>query len=527
MHQHSRLLFTRAKMNLFHSDDFPIHVETLMQQNHVPGLAVAIVHGDQLASAGYGYGSLDPETPCTPDTIFDIASMSKSLTAASVVLLVNDNKSHPEVQLDTPMSSLLPEDFVMSDETHTAGVTVDDILGHRTGLSGHNNSCLGVRAKSPDTPRSITRNLRNLSIAAPLRSRYLYSNTMYTVATHLVEEKSKKSFADFLQGRIFAPLGMASTHLQPQRARDHGLGSRLSAGYLWEKEDSTYYGIEIQDCPEGQGAGSVVSSANDLILWVKALMNREGPICEDVYQGMVRLRSFRDPSGKRLRPLTSPSFYAAGIEIYYYRGHAVVWHDGNTAGFSGRFFFVPELKVGAVVLGNASGAMAVSSILMRELLDDALGVPQEARRAQEKGKKKEGKKRATKVAAGPPPRSARGRGKTELQAQVTPLAAYTGDYSNAGYHSLRAEIKDGRLFIDATDRSFGFTLEFEHREGQTKYTAYLCDFLEGGADPIAAEFSFEGGVAVRMGLDLEPALKKLIWFERRQTDRDEVVEEDA
>lgn len=397
----------------------------------------------------------------------------------------------------------------------------------RINLSRHNNSCLGVRAKSPDTPRSITRNLRNLSIAAPLRSRYLYSNTMYTVATHLVEEKSKKSFADFLQGRIFAPLGMASTHLQPQRARDHGLGSRLSAGYLWEKEDSTYYGIEIQDCPEGQGAGSVVSSANDLILWVKALMNREGPICEDVYQGMVRLRSFRDPSGKRLRPLTSPSFYAAGIEIYYYRGHAVVWHDGNTAGFSGRFFFVPELKVGAVVLGNASGAMAVSSILMRELLDDALGVPQEARRAQEKGKKKEGKKRATKVAAGPPPRSARGRGKTELQAQVTPLAAYTGDYSNAGYHSLRAEIKDGRLFIDATDRSFGFTLEFEHREGQTKYTAYLCDFLEGGADPIAAEFSFEGGVAVRMGLDLEPALKKLIWFERRQTDRDEVVEEDA
>lgn len=123
-------------MNLFHSDDFPIHVETLMQQNHVPGLAVAIVHGDQLASVGYGYASLDPETPCTPDTVFDIASMSKSLTAASVVLLVNDNKSHPEVQFDTPMSSLLPEDFVMSDETHTAGVTVDDILGHRTGLSG-------------------------------------------------------------------------------------------------------------------------------------------------------------------------------------------------------------------------------------------------------------------------------------------------------------------------------------------------------------------------------------------------------
>lgn len=123
-------------MNLFHSDDFPIHVETLMQQNHVPGLAVAIVHGDQVASAAYGYASLNPETPCTPDTIFDIASMSKSLTAASMVLLVNDNKSHPKVQFDSPMSTLLPEDFVMSDETYTAGVTVDDVLGHRTGLSG-------------------------------------------------------------------------------------------------------------------------------------------------------------------------------------------------------------------------------------------------------------------------------------------------------------------------------------------------------------------------------------------------------
>ncbi len=106
-----------------------------MAQYHVPGLAIAIVHNEETASAGYGKASLEPEIPCTADTLFDVASSAKSLTAASVGLLVDDTENFPEVQYHTAMSSLLPDDFVMPGVGYTEGVTIDDVLGHRTGMA--------------------------------------------------------------------------------------------------------------------------------------------------------------------------------------------------------------------------------------------------------------------------------------------------------------------------------------------------------------------------------------------------------
>lgn len=122
-------------MDLFHSPDFTSHAEILMEEHHVPGLAIAIVHNETIASKGYGKQSLDPPMPCTADTLFNIASSSKSLTAASVALLVDDDVKYPEVQWEATMSSLLPDDFVMSTAAHTKGVTVEDVLSHRTGLA--------------------------------------------------------------------------------------------------------------------------------------------------------------------------------------------------------------------------------------------------------------------------------------------------------------------------------------------------------------------------------------------------------
>lgn len=106
-----------------------------MQKNRVPGLSIAIVQGGQVKSAGYGSASIEVQEPCTPDTLFDIASSSKSLTAAAIALLIEDI-NFPEVQYDSIMSELLPDDFVMSDELHTDTVTVDDLLGHHTGMPG-------------------------------------------------------------------------------------------------------------------------------------------------------------------------------------------------------------------------------------------------------------------------------------------------------------------------------------------------------------------------------------------------------
>jgi CubicO group peptidase (beta-lactamase class C family) len=122
-------------MDRFIDPSFSSCIENSMNKHHVPGLSIAMVKNNQVSSASYGCASFDPPVPCTAETLFDVASCAKSLTAASIALLVEDNEEYPEVQYDTLISSLLPEDFVMSGSGFTEGVTVEDLLSHRTGMA--------------------------------------------------------------------------------------------------------------------------------------------------------------------------------------------------------------------------------------------------------------------------------------------------------------------------------------------------------------------------------------------------------
>lgn len=348
---------------------------------------------------------------------------------------------------------------------------------------------------------------------------------MYTVATHLIETKTQQSFFRFLGERLFEPLGMSSSCLHPGAARAKGLGDRIATGYTWSKK-TAYRGLQSPDCPEGQGAGSVISSANDMIKWVKALVNQEGPITPRVYQGLVKLRSFPHQHPARIKPYTSPVIYAAGLDVYYYRGCTIIGHNGVIPGFASRFVFSPELNFGAVLMGNSGGAGSIATVLVRKWIDGVLGVSEmespmvlrlkkdTSHCQQNKAKVKE-KKKKKKCPAPDLRRDENGDQKDKLaDGQEKPLKHYAGKYWNAGYREMEVQIKGDHLFIDATDRSMGFTVRFCHVGDQTKYTAYLADEVEGDEDPVEAEFVFEEGEGARMGLRLEDSIPGLIWFER-------------
>jgi len=208
----------------------------------------------------------------------------------------------------------------------------------------------------------------------------------------------------------------------------------------------------------------------------------------------------------------------------------VVGHNGVIPGFASRFFFLPDFKFGAAIMGNSDGAGSVATILARELIDEVLKVPEADRRlVAQNGSNKKAHASAKNRQPAVPAHQTRNRpqdkgnnkkgdkatGQVQSEPQETQLDAYTGSYWHPGYHSLVVQTKDGKLFVDATDRSNGFTLTFDHVCNQTKYIAYLSDFYEGGSDPVQAEFVFDAGKAVKMGLQLEFALKDaLIWFER-------------
>lgn len=106
-----------------------------METYHLPGLSISICQNDTISSTAFGVSSLKSQQAATADTLYDIASSSKSLTAASVALLVEDNENWPEIQWTTPLHELLPEDFVMPTSELTDRVTVEDVLSHRTGMA--------------------------------------------------------------------------------------------------------------------------------------------------------------------------------------------------------------------------------------------------------------------------------------------------------------------------------------------------------------------------------------------------------
>lgn len=121
-------------MDLFDSSIFRDRVTELAARYNVPGVNVAVFQNDHVASASFGVASRQSDRVCVPATLFDIASCSKSFTAAAVALLVADTEKYSGIDWTTPVAQLLPEDFVLAEPNLTKEVTLEDILSHRTGL---------------------------------------------------------------------------------------------------------------------------------------------------------------------------------------------------------------------------------------------------------------------------------------------------------------------------------------------------------------------------------------------------------
>lgn len=355
----------------------------------------------------------------------------------------------------------------------------------------------------------------------------MYCNIMFTVATHLVERKTGIDFADFLEQRFFQPLGMVSSNLQPERARAKGLGDRITPGHWWDKKASKYSTFVVPDAPEAQGAGSIITSVDDYVKYVRAMMNKEGPFTEDVYKGLIRPRSIITQDYDKLLPFTSPLLYAAGWEVHHYRGYMVVAHTGGIAGASTIHFFVPDLKFGGAIFGNSDDASLIAEVLMQELLDELLGLPQDQRLRWDKVlyEKRTGKgyddygtnnnedadDEEEEVEA---ERQKLYPGIKEPEPQKMPLSAYTGEFWNPGWRGIEVQIEQGQLFVDCSDRSYVFTIKLQHVCEQTKYVAVMREVVGGVGTAVRAEFRFEGGVAVRLGIAFEEELDDYIWFDR-------------
>ncbi|KAF2867515.1 beta-lactamase/transpeptidase-like protein [Massariosphaeria phaeospora] len=515
----SRSPFSRSSEN--GPSEFDRRVTEAMAHWHVPGLAIAVVDNTHITAQGYGVTRLQPsgqaaaDVPLhdqvTPQTLFDCASMSKSFTAAAMALLVQDEETM-HVQWTTPVNRLL-EDFVMETKAATEQVTVEDILCHRSGLPRHDDTLHGSTSPTPDTPLSITRNIRNLPLSAPLRTKYQYNNILYTVASHAVESLSATPYACFLATRFWEPLKMTRTFHDMSRI------PRTERPFLSERYDfnpakQTYASFPHLSEPEGQGAGSIISSVEDIARWLCAFIQRSGPLTPASY---TDLRTPRILASDPDIPFHSPAFYALGWEVVYYHGHTLVRHDGMWAGHASSMLFIPSVQWGVVMMGNSESAEHVNTEVAWHLISDVLDVPREKRfdwRVHLEKTAAKTKDMLDKFMLFP---ELRERLRQSEVGVVPRLKRFVGVYENAGYRKIGFvwDVELGALVADCSERAFPFRIVVREHVADCCFVAEVVGVVMEDAWPVRCQFDVgDGGKCERVGLALCDEYDGLIWFGR-------------
>ncbi|KAL3703850.1 hypothetical protein TMatcc_009539 [Talaromyces marneffei ATCC 18224] len=350
-----------------------------LEKWHVPGVAIAVVDGDQTWSEGYGISSF-PSTPVTPSTLFYAGSTTKAFTAAMMATLIADNDKYPHIQWTTPVSQLIREDFVLADEYLTQHITLEDILSHRTGLPRHDQA-YGNNNMSRDTAvREIVRSIRHLPLTAELRTRFQYNNLMFVVAAHVIQSVTGEWLGDLLAREIWKPLGMEATFfsLEDALAADQDLARGYSYSYSDDDDDdegqTEFKEVEWMPLNEISGAGSVITNVLDYAKWARSLMYKLPPLSQEVHKVIWEPRTLLPTDAEG--PFTGPVAYALGWNTGVYQGYQFYEHTGGMNAFGAELILFPELKYAVTILGNtAVTSNFAAKKLAFQLIDDKLGVP--------------------------------------------------------------------------------------------------------------------------------------------------------
>lgn len=400
----------------------PDRVQALMRESGVPGVAVAVVvDGRTVFSEGYGVCVLGQPDTVDADTVFQLASVSKSVGATVVAHQV----SRGQVGWDTRMQTLLP-DFALRDPQASAALTVGDLYAHRSGLPDHAGDLLEDLGYDQ---AALFARLRYLPLA-PFREHYAYTNAGLTAAAEGVAAQAGRTWAVLSREALYAPLGMTrttSSHAESLQWRNRSLGHVRTQDGQWQVS-------ELQRDPDVQSAaGGVSSSVNDMARWLQLIL-AQGRIPGGQLIAADALAPALSPQ-IQTDPQDPNSHYGFGFNVGpTSAGHRMVSHSGAfTLGASTSFFAVPALDIGIVVLTNGVPT-GLAEAVGREFLDLV-----ESGRLQRDWWALYSAAMVSLIA---PEGSLIGASPPQPGVPPQPLAAYVGTYDNDYYGPLHVELAD-------------------------------------------------------------------------------------
>ena len=409
-----------------------------MDRWQVPGLAMAVVKdSDVVLSRGYGLREIDVGSPVNADTVFPIASCTKSFTACCIAMLVDDGV----LNWDDPVRKHLP-DFQVADPYVTEHVTIRDLLCHRTGLV--RGDLIGMSGGF--THEELLGRIRFLPQAKPFRTKVTYNNLMYTVLGEIVSRKSGMPWNEFVEKRVFEPLEMDSSTCKP----DAVPASRLATRH--RLYDQTVRPLQEPATDIMFPAGGIHSTAGDMASWLRLQLQlgrrAESQIVSE--QAIREMHALQQSIPVRWRPdsrVYDARFMGTGLGWYVrdYRGRKTVQHGGA---WGAEMALVPEEDLAVVVLSNRD-LNGLVWMLVYDVIDAYTVGPQHAWNAG-------GKEWDFWLRIGGPEAFGRDRREmlAELQQSRAPdtqptlsLKEYAGTYRSTLYCDLEVQVVDGRLHV--------------------------------------------------------------------------------
>jgi CubicO group peptidase (beta-lactamase class C family) len=309
------------------------YVAREMTKRHIPGLSLAVVQNGELVLAkGYGMANVELAVPATADTLYQIGSITKPFTATAIMMLVLEGK----LALDDPISKHLP-----NTPDAWKAVTVRHLLNHTSGIKSYTSIADNMQKSRLDRSRDeIIGTVRDLPLEFPPGERWAYNNTGYFLLGLILERVSGKPYAEWLQGRVFGPSGMAATRVNDLAAivKDRSAGYAWRSGRLWNAEHAS------MTWPFS--AGAIVSSVHDLAKW-DAVLYSEKVLPRASLMAMWTPTKL---SGGRTHD------YGFGWSVGEHRGHRMIGHGGGISGFSTDLLRLIDDKLTVIVLTNLEGA---------------------------------------------------------------------------------------------------------------------------------------------------------------------------
>jgi len=328
--------------------------KSVMERSGVPGIAIAAVHeGQTVYSKGFGVRRLGETAAVTPETVFQLASLSKPVGATVVARQVSKGL----VSWDSRMRDLLPW-FALSDPDRSERLTIGDLYSHRSGLPDHAGDDLEDLGFDR---RTILEQLKLLPLE-PFRISYAYTNFGLTAAAEAVAEAAGTDWSSLSEEDLYGPLGMTATS---SRFADYMAAENRAIPH--SRNGSGFEPLFQRDPDAQSPAGGVSSTVMDLAIWLKMLLadGKHGGSQFLTSEALLPALSPQSFSDRPHSPDARSGFYGYGFNVGVEpSGRVRIGHSGAFLMGAGTCFaMIPSLDLAVVVLTNSAPVGAAEAIV--------------------------------------------------------------------------------------------------------------------------------------------------------------------